>query len=654
MWISLEVVGCARPFTLAQDARETAEQASVTGGNPPRIEAAPAIAPETMAAFLEAELALSAGQTDRALARLMPLAEKKNCPPEVFETLAEVHLAANAPDKALGVLQAGIKRFPNDIEMQLLRGRALRAQGKYADAIAAIEEGLKSEPHRQEALETLSELHLQQLRQVTNEDELDKQMGSLISIYERMLAGRQGGDRLPPLLILSSLNLRRNQPAAAEPFAREAVELDGREPRAWMALAGVREAQNQTTEALQAYKQALLLEPGNSEVREKIDALLGGNKNSEARIKFYLELAREYPAIKDLQDAAVRLLLQANRWAAAEERLKLMTQNWPDDSKARLALVRVWLAQGKLDAGITAARAMADRKEEFAPLVALSLAEALAQKNEPDRATALLMEFYGKNKDDESLAVGAATMLGNQDKEPQGLELLKEYRQRHPESIKALTLQANLLGDAKNFTDAYALLESLSPTLKKQNEDALKEMRVQLLQGEKKWSEALTLMGELLQKHPEDAQYHSSAGYACQQLGRNAEAEAHYREALRLLPDDPEMFNTLGYFLAETKQKLDEALTLILKAHEMEPTAAHIIDSLGWVYYQKGDFNNAVQQLQQATTLMRLSPEAAEVFEHLGDAYEKLGRMDDARQAWRKALDLNKDQATAREKLNRK
>src|SRR5262249_21774838 len=149
-------------------------------------------------------------------------------------------------------------------------------------------------------------------------------------------------------------------------------------------------------------------------------------------------------------------------------------------------------------------------------------------------------------------------------------------------------------------------------------------------------------------------QYQISAGYVYQQLGRNAEAESHYREALRLDPQDPETCNTLGFFLAETKQKLDEALTLIIKAHKMEPTAAHIVDSLGWVYYQQGDFKSALEQLKQAVALMQPSPEAAEIYEHLGDAYDKLGRREEARQAWTKAVDLNKDQATAREKLGRK
>ena len=54
------------------------------------------------------------------------------------------------------------------------------------------------------------------------------------------------------------------------------------------------------------------------------------------------------------------------------------------------------------------------------------------------------------------------------------------------------------------------------------------------------------------------------------------------------------------------------------KALAIKPDSGYIIDSLGWVYYQKGKFEDAIRHLQKAVSLLPNDPTIAE---HLGDAY---------------------------------
>jgi tetratricopeptide (TPR) repeat protein len=82
-------------------------------------------------------------------------------------------------------------------------------------------------------------------------------------------------------------------------------------------------------------------------------------------------------------------------------------------------------------------------------------------------------------------------------------------------------------------------------------------------------------------------------------------------------------------------KNLDEAEKLILKALELEPNDGFFIDSLGWVYYQKGDYKRAVSELERAVSLVVDDPT---IIEHLGDAYEKLGRQQEALDRYRRAL----------------
>ncbi|MEK6601610.1 MAG: tetratricopeptide repeat protein, partial [Candidatus Binatota bacterium] len=99
--------------------------------------------------------------------------------------------------------------------------------------------------------------------------------------------------------------------------------------------------------------------------------------------------------------------------------------------------------------------------------------------------------------------------------------------------------------------------------------------------------------------------------------------------------------NYLGYTWAEMGIHLDEAENLIVRALKIEPNDGFYIDSLGWVYYQKGDYKRAVQQLERAVELANDDPT---IIEHLGDAYEKAGKLDGALQRYRDALKRSKEE----------
>lgn len=114
------------------------------------------------------------------------------------------------------------------------------------------------------------------------------------------------------------------------------------------------------------------------------------------------------------------------------------------------------------------------------------------------------------------------------------------------------------------------------------------------------------------------------------------QAEADFRKALELSPDEPSVLNYLGYSLIDMGQKLDEALNMVKKAVELRPNDGYIVDSLGWAYYQLRDFEEAVVHLERAVDLKAGDPVIAD---HLGDAYWRAGRRLEARFQWQHAKD---------------
>jgi len=73
----------------------------------------------------------------------------------------------------------------------------------------------------------------------------------------------------------------------------------------------------------------------------------------------------------------------------------------------------------------------------------------------------------------------------------------------------------------------------------------------------------------------------------------------------------------------------------------LKPEDGYIIDSLGWVYYKLGKFDDATQQLEKAVELVPYDPT---INDHLGDAYWKVGRKNEARFQWNRALNHSDDE----------
>jgi tetratricopeptide (TPR) repeat protein len=105
-------------------------------------------------------------------------------------------------------------------------------------------------------------------------------------------------------------------------------------------------------------------------------------------------------------------------------------------------------------------------------------------------------------------------------------------------------------------------------------------------------------------------------------------------------PDNTGLMNNLGYSLIdgpESDKELDEGFKLLKQAIRMTPDEANLLDSIGWAYYQYGDFQAANRFIQMA--LNAYDPFAHwELSDHMGDVQWRLGDQEAARKHWAAAL----------------
>ena len=117
-------------------------------------------------------------------------------------------------------------------------------------------------------------------------------------------------------------------------------------------------------------------------------------------------------------------------------------------------------------------------------------------------------------------------------------------------------------------------------------------------------------------------------------------AEADFKKALELNPDQPLVLNYLGYSWVDQGLNLEEAFKMLRKAVELRPNDGYIVDSLGWAHYRLGQYVEATETLEKAIDLKPADPI---LNNHLGDAYWRVDRRIEAHFQWNHARDMGPD-----------
>lgn len=208
--------------------------------------------------------------------------------------------------------------------------------------------------------------------------------------------------------------------------------------------------------------------------------------------------------------------------------------------------------------------------------------------------------------------IGRANTLLAEDKTEAALEVLQALARSHGQLIEVQSALADTLRRQERFADAIPV-----------------------------YTQAIDLIPE---QGPRHWTLFYSRGISNERAGNWSEAEADFRRALELNPDQPQVLNYLGYSFVDRGENLDEALGMIERAVAAQPEAGYIIDSLAWALFRLGRYQEAVEPMERAAVLEPVDPV---VTDHLGDVYWAVGRKLEARFQWQRALSFDPEEKEA-------
>ena len=203
--------------------------------------------------------------------------------------------------------------------------------------------------------------------------------------------------------------------------------------------------------------------------------------------------------------------------------------------------------------------------------------------------------------------------------------------------------KAFALNSLERIDDSKALLDGLIS----QNPDDIRPLDAlgNILRSRERYAEALDYYDravKLVDKPTkENWSLYYSRGVCNERMKKWPAAEADFKQALELSPDESLILNYLGYSWVDQGMNLTQAMDYIRKAVKLKPDDGYYVDSLGWAYYRLGNMPAAVEHLERA---VELRPDDPIINDHLGDAYWHIGRTLEAKYQWEQSLSLDPEE----------
>ncbi|HEX4639463.1 MAG TPA: tetratricopeptide repeat protein [Chthoniobacterales bacterium] len=148
-----------------------------------------------------------------------------------------------------------------------------------------------------------------------------------------------------------------------------------------------------------------------------------------------------------------------------------------------------------------------------------------------------------------------------------------------------------------------------------------------------------------------NARFYFDYGAAAEQAGLYDKAADLFRKSIAVDPANAaEAYNYLAYMWAQHNTHLDEAEQMIKLALQADAKNGAYLDTLGWLEFREGKFEQALSDLQRAA--QNLTRDDPVVLEHIGDVCAKLNKSAQAIDAWQKALMLDPKNKTLADKID--
>ena len=502
-------------------------------------------------------------------------------------------------DRALEVYRKVLNVDPGQAQLAARVAGLLIQQDDFPQAIDVLKDAIKANPNNAEPYQQLAFIYLKYLKRT---DQAIDYANRAIALNPEDAEGYQR---------LVEIEVAAGQEKKALEVLDRAAKVRSNDPGFWMRLGKLYMAilfksdsqpkPDELKRTNEIFKKADDHAGDDPAVLKEIADYYAASQQLKEAIPLYLRVLELQPDDANAREKLATGFILTNQRGKAVEMLEQIIQEHPEKYQSYDLLAQVLDDEAR---SLQRANRLEEAKAKFAKVAANYEQSLLINPNHPSTYLHLAELLLGPSRDAD-----------------RAVKLLMEARRRFPGAPEIVYYLAIAQREAKQSQQAVATFE-----------EALHEAQ-------------LDEDDEVI-----NAKFYFNYGAAAEQAGLYEKAADLLRKSIALDPaNSAEAYNYIGYMWADHNMHLDEAEAMIKRALESEPNNASYLDSLGWVEFRKGKFDQALSDLLRAAkTVERDDPV---VFEHIGDTYLKLNRVREALDAWQKALALDPKNKTLADKI---
>lgn len=500
---------------------------------------------------------------------------------DIRALLSRLYLAADQFDKAIPLLADIVKEAPSWRDGPSLLMEAYSGAGKTKEALDWLEEAAPDNP---QLYSTLAGFYARERRWVDaagayeqalsaspRSFDLRVNLASMLlntgsrtdllrarDVLREALATRGNDERA--LTLLSQVERRAGDPAAAEASARKAIGQNTKNPRGYFVLAEALEDQRRFQAVVDALAPAVSSFRGTADGAFALSMLL-------PHLGFaYQELGQFDKAIQVFEDAR-----------------KLA----PNDPSMTTYLIRAQMAAKNYTAAAEIARAARVQNPDDLRLASLE-SSALRRAGKVDQGIAAMEEFFRRQQDDPDAYIAMAQVYTDSNRGAQAVKVLQDAQVKFPTETGIVFELGAVLDRQKRFNESEAVFR------------------------------------QLITKEPDNAAALNYLGYMLAERGERLNESVDYiKRALAIDPDNGSYLDSIGWAYFKDG-KLDLALEHLKRAADMLTTNSVVQDHYADVLFRVGRYNDAIAAWTRALSGDGDSIDRGDIDKKIRNAKQKL------------------------------
>jgi tetratricopeptide (TPR) repeat protein len=491
--------------------------------------------------------------------------------------------------KALEAFERVLNIDPGEVDLATRVAYLLTEQGDYPRAIDILKDAVKAQPKEPGPYLQQAYIYAKYLKKM---DPSIRNAREAIKLAPDDIAGYQR---------LAEVQLADRDRRGALKTLDRAAEVETNDPSFWtqlgkLYLALLTQSDKNPKPADQekvnsVFRKAIQLAPSDASVLKDAADYFAASQQIQEAIPLYLRVLELQPNDANAREKLATGFMLTNQRGKAIEMLQEIIQQHPEKYQTYELLGRVLEEEAK---SLAEKKKTNEAKSEYAKAVANYEQSLLINPAQPDNYVHL-----------------AELLLFNLRENEHAVKVLKEARRRYPNVPQLTYLLAVALREADHAQESVATFA-----------EALHE-------GTAQGAEMI------------NGRFYFEYGAAAERAGLYDKAAELFKQSI---DEDPanaaEAYNYLGFMWADQGTHLDEAEDYIKRALAVDPDNGAYLDSLGWVHYRSGQYEQALPELLNAAEAIKTDDPV--VFEHIGDTYSAMNQTPKALEYWEKALALDK------------